>query len=215
MAVKDSAKTILCFGDSNTWGANPKDGSRYPRSIRWPSALQKMLGDNYEVVSEGLCGRTLVAKDPAKAHRTGITHLRALLESCDPLDLIIVMLGTNDIKRLYGLTAKDIAIHLEQAIKLIKDKQLGLLKRPAILIICPPSPVTPASGRIDPTMSRWPNIFSILPALYEKVAAKYGSSYLNAGKYISSSMIDGYHLDARAHLTLAKIIAVRVKKLRI
>jgi lysophospholipase L1-like esterase len=215
MTIRNSVKTILCFGDSNTWGANPKNGSRYPRNIRWPSALQKSLGKNYEVISEGLCGRTLVVTDPAKPHRTGITHLRAFLDSNDPLDLVVIMLGTNDIKSMYGLNAKDIARDLEQTIRLIRDKKIGLQKQPAILIVCPPSPTNPKSGHIDPRMARWPKIFSVLPSLYEKMAKKYRCAYIKAGDYISSSAIDGYHLDPKSHLILARTIAEKIRKMRL
>ena len=214
MAIKDSAKTILCFGDSNTWGANPKDGLRYPRSIRWPSALQKLLGNSYEVISEGLCGRTLVASDPATPHRAGITHLRAILESASPVSLVIIMLGTNDIKSMYGLTAQTIAKHLDKTIDLIRRSKVGGKKKADILVICPPPPVTPRSGRIDPRMARWPKIFRLLPALYVAVAKKRHCTYLNAGDYIASSTVDGYHLDAKAHLKLARAIAARVRKMK-
>ncbi len=165
--------------------------------------------------SEGLCGRTFVAKDPAKPHRTGITQLQALLESSDPLDLVIIMLGTNDIKNTYGLTAKDIAKHLEQTISLIRDRKIGLQKHPAILVVCPPSPVTPKSGRIDPRMTRWPQLFAVLPNLYERVAKKYKCSFMNAGDHITPSQIDGYLFDPRAHLKLAKTIAAKIKKMKI
>lgn len=214
MTVTSSTKTILCFGDSNTWGANPKDGSRYPRGIRWPSALQKILGSKYEVISEGLRGRTLVAHDIAKPHRTGITHLRALIESADPLDLVIIMLGTNDIKSIHSLAPKDIAKHLEKTIQLIRDRKIKLQERPQILIICPPSPVNPKSGRLDSRMARWPEFFSLLPKLYEQVAKKYKCSFINAGDHISSSRNDGYHLDSDAHLKLAKAVAAQIRKMK-
>ena len=120
MIIKDEAKTILCYGDSNTWGAIPSSDERYQRSIRWPSALQNLLGSEFEIISEGLPGRTLVAHDPNKPHRTGITHLQTFLESSEPLSLVIIMLGTNDVKGIYNLSAADIAEHLNQTIKFIK-----------------------------------------------------------------------------------------------
>jgi len=75
MQIKDSAKTIVCFGDSNTWGMMPRANKRYPRSMRWTNILQKLLGEEYEVVNEGLCGRTFVATDITRPQVTGITHL--------------------------------------------------------------------------------------------------------------------------------------------
>ncbi len=213
MTIKDDAKTILCFGDSNTWGANLKDGSRYPRSVRWPSVLQTLLGENYEVINEGLSGRTFVACDPQKTYRTGITHLIPILKTHDPADWIVIMLGTNDVKANHNLNAEDISTHLEQTIQLTQDNNINLKRTPKIIIVCPPSPVTPDSGKIDPRMTRAPEIFKALPSLYKQVSERYHCDYLNAGDYISSSKIDGYHLDADAHLKLAEVIAKRVKNL--
>lgn len=205
--MKNEAKTILCFGDSNTWGAVPNSDDRYPRSIRWPYALQNLLGDDYEVVSKGLPGRTLVAHDPEKPHRTGITHLQALLESAEPLDLVIIMLGTNDVKIKYNLTSEDIAEHLEQTIRLIKNFDENL----AVLVVCPPAPIFDAKGSIDPRMVRGPEIFQTLPELYKQVTDKNGTHFINAQDYISSSMVDGYHLEQAAHLKLAEVVSEFIK----
>lgn len=90
-------KQILCFGDSNTWGLIPKTGERFPWGIRWTSILSEKLGqDKYHVVEEGLCGRTTVFDDPLRDGRCGVKVLPTLLESHDPIDLSIIMLGTND-----------------------------------------------------------------------------------------------------------------------
>lgn len=141
MDTKDTAKTIICFGDSNTWGQMPGTEGRHPRSNRWPNILQKMLGGDYEVISDGLSGRTFAAVDTDRPHRTGTASLKALLISHDPVDLVIIMLGTNEIKSRYNLEAKDIARNLELTIELIRN-QAGLEKRPAVLVVCPPAPVS-------------------------------------------------------------------------
>lgn len=198
-------KTILCYGDSNTWGNVPRSDERYPRDIRWPGALQNLLGKDYEVVSEGLCGRTLVAADPAKPHRTGITHLQAIVESADPIDGIVIMLGTNDVKNTYDLTPAEIAGHLLQTIELIRNIK-DLEKNPKILVVCPPPVIVPETNDLDPRMMPGLEAFKILPNLYKEVAQRHDCSFLNAADYISSSKIDGYHLDAEAHLKLADVI---------
>ncbi|MBI5133806.1 MAG: SGNH/GDSL hydrolase family protein [Candidatus Taylorbacteria bacterium] len=208
-------KTILCYGDSNTWGNVPRSDARYPKSVRWPGALQELLGEGYEVISEGLCGRTFVALDPKRPHRTGITHLRALLESAAPLDLVIVMLGTNDVKSTYSLSSEDIASHLEETIGLIQSDELDMEETPKILVICPPSVITPSDGKIDPRMERASEKFESLPGLFKRVAEKMGCEFLNAGDHISSSAIDGYHLDEAAHLALAKAVRNRIANLSI
>jgi len=207
--MKDSAKTILCFGDSNTWGSIPLQHphKRYPRSIRWPYALQSLLGDDYEVISEGLSARTLVAHNPDKPERTGITHLPALLRTAEPLSLVVIMLGTNDVKSIYNLSAVDIANHLGQTIELIQEYQKDL----SVLVICPPTPIFNATGSIDPRMVRGPEIFKILPSLYKQVAEQHGAYFINAQDHISSSTVDGYHLDKEAHLKLAEVISEFIK----
>lgn len=203
---KDHAKTILCYGDSNTWGSNPSDYTRYPRSVRWTGILEDLLGKEYEVVSEGLCGRTLVAVDPSKPHRTGITHLQALYESAYPVDVLIIMLGTNDVKSTYALSAEDIAAHLEQTIVFMQNTKFDSEGTPHIVVVCPPSVVVPESGELDPRLIRGLQLFKVLPGLYRQVAEKYGCDYLNAGDYISSSKIDGTHFDPEAHARLAEVL---------
>jgi lysophospholipase L1-like esterase len=202
--IKDDAKTILCFGDSNTWGSIPLNTPhrRYPRSIRWPYALQALLGDNFEVISEGLSARTLVAHNPERPERTGISHLPALLRTAEPLSLVIVMLGTNDVKSNYNLSAEDIASHLGQTIKLIQDYQKDL----AVLVICPPTPIFNTEGGTDPRMPSGPEIFVALPDLYKKIVIQYKAHFLNAADYIQSSVKDGVHLEPDAHLKLAEVL---------
>ncbi len=208
--IKDSAKVILCYGDSNTWGNVPRTDNRFPRSVRWPGALQVLLGEGYEVISEGLCGRTFVAAEPDKPHRTGITHLRAIIESADPVDLLIIMLGTNDVKSTFNLSAPDIAGHLEQTIQFIKSGKSDLEKIPKILIVCPPPVIMPSDGDLDPRMVRGIEICKGLPALYKAVAEKNDCLFIDAGDHISSSAIDGYHLDADSHMKLAEVISAAI-----
>ena len=210
MTINDSAKTIVCYGDSNTYGSVPKKfdiHERYPRSIRWPSVLQNLLGNNFEVVNEGLSGRTLVVEDPTKPWRTGITHLAAILKTNEPIYLIVIMLGTNDVKEAYKLTPQDITKHLEQTIDFIK-KEDDKIK---ILVVCPAKPVTPKNGSIDPRMKRAPEIFEEFPVLYKEVADRAGCMYINTSDYISSSLVDGYHLDPAAHKKLAEVLAEKIK----
>lgn len=212
--MQDSTKTILCYGDSNTWGNIPRSDRRYPKSVRWPGALQNLLGETYDVVSEGLCGRTLVAEEPSKPHRTGITHLQAITESHDPLDMVVIMLGTNDVKTTYDLKPELIAEHLEQTIQLIKNNE-SLEKIPAIIVVCPPPVIIPSDGKLDARMADAPEKFNTLPELYRIVADKNGCAFINAGEYISSSTVDGYHLEKDAHLKLAEIIGEQIKKMEI
>ena len=88
---------ILCYGDSNTWGCNPADGTRYPADVRWTGVLADSLGEEYHIIEEGLNGRTSVYEDPVEDILSGIAYFKPCLASHMPLDCVVVMLGTNDI----------------------------------------------------------------------------------------------------------------------
>jgi lysophospholipase L1-like esterase len=211
MTLVTTTKTILCYGDSNTWGNVPRSDERYPRNVRWPGALQNLLGKEFDVISEGLCGRTLVAADPAKPHRTGITHLQSILESADPIDGLIIMLGTNDAKSTYNLTPAEIAGHLLQTIEFVRNIK-DLEKMPEILVICPPPVIIPETNDLDPRIIPGLEAFKALPNLYKEVAQRHGCGFINSGDYISSSKVDGYHFDKEAHLKLAEVICGWIKQ---
>ena len=103
-------RTILCYGDSNTWGSDPETRERFPEDVRWPGVLRKRLDEEYRVIEEGLPGRTTVRDGPIEGdHKNGRTYLMACLESHRPIDLITLMLGTNDLKAHFGSSASDIA----------------------------------------------------------------------------------------------------------
>ncbi len=210
MNTNPNAKRILCFGDSNTRGMIPILGGFYPVLISWPGQLQNILGNDYEIIPEGLYGRTIVAEEDGKPFKTGITHLEAILKSHIPLDLLIIMLGTNDIKDRHNLDALQISEHLNQIIL----KAEGILKnyKTKIMIICPPAVVTPKSGIKPERMSMGSLTFKKLPELYKKVAEKNDCLYINAGDYIILSDTDGYHLDEKGHNKLAQIISEVIKK---
>ena len=98
-------KQILCFGDSNTYGYKPDKSGRFSWGVRWTSILAEKFGRDVNVIEEGLCGRTTIFDDVFRAGRNGSESFPAILESHTPLDLIIIMLGTNDCKTVYGATA--------------------------------------------------------------------------------------------------------------
>ncbi len=207
MNTNDSAKTIVCYGDSNTWGRVPKAG-RYPRSVRWTGVLQNLLGNEYDVIGEGVGGRTFVAVDPENTWRTGITHLKSILRNNIPIDLMIVMLGTNDVKDKFNLEAEDIAEHLQRTIDLIRTEEIK-----NILIVCPPNFVTPESGIPDPRFTGGSEKMKKLPKLYKEVADKNGCGFVDAGEHITSSKIDGFHFAPEAHAKLAEVLKTEVLKI--
>jgi lysophospholipase L1-like esterase len=207
MNTKDTAKTIVCYGDSNTWGRIPKAG-RYPRSVRWTGVLQNLLGDEYEVISEGVGGRTFVVVDPENPWRSGITHLKSILRNSLPIDLIIVMLGTNDVKTKFKLEPKDIAKHLQQTIDLIRSEDIK-----NILIVCPPDILVPETGLEDPRFIGGSDKIKKLPLLFQKVAEDNHCHFIDAGKYIASSKVDGFHFEPESHKKLAEVLKEEIIKI--
>ena len=102
-------KTVLCFGDSNTWGYDPATKNRFPRDVRWAGILAGLLSPDYQVIEEGLNGRTTVWNDPIEGYKNGRDYLIPCLETHRPIDLVILMLGTNDLKMRFSVSAFDIA----------------------------------------------------------------------------------------------------------
>ena len=108
---------VLCFGDSNTYGYIPDGSGRFDESVRWTGLLQKRLGQDFHVIEEGLCGRTTVFQDALREGRRGVDLIGTLVESHNPIDILVVMLGTNDCKTRYGASAGTIAKGMEQVIE--------------------------------------------------------------------------------------------------
>ena len=114
-------KTILCFGDSNTWGFPPDCGARYDRKTRWPGVLQDALGDACYVIEEGLPGRNTVWDDPVEGGKNGLKQLVPIIHSHMPLDLVIIMLGTNDFKNRFSVSPLDISWSIGRLVKAVRD----------------------------------------------------------------------------------------------
>ncbi len=135
-------KTILCYGDSNTWGWNPEKydektdhKARYPRDVRWTGRLQKLLGDNYYVIEEGLNGRATNLNHSEPPDRNGKTYLMPCLYSQSPIDLVILFLGGNDLKAIYNRSAKEIADGLSELISMIQSSKYGADQNQKVFLI--------------------------------------------------------------------------------
>jgi len=213
------AKRILVFGDSNTWGWNPANDLvqklfRWSDEERWTGVMQKELGDEYFVIPDGLNGRTSVWDDPIEEYRCGKDQIIPSLDVHDPLDLVIIFVGTNDLKVRYTVSAQDIA----NGVGIIVDKTLhhaGCFGEggPKVLLICPP-PLGPIENGVFADMFEG-NVEKSkkMPKFFEAVANTYGTYYLNAGEYVHSSEEDGLHLQADQHAILGKVIANKVKEI--
>ena len=145
-------KTILCFGDSNTWGCIPLTGAHPPRRYgpaqRWPGVLHRELGDGFWIVEEGLNGRTTVWDDPLEPFRSGKELLVPCLLTHQPIDLVIVMLGTNDLKGRFRVGARDIAAGAGLLLDIVHASACGPGESPPqALLVCPPRSAASACSR--------------------------------------------------------------------
>jgi lysophospholipase L1-like esterase len=203
---------VLCFGDSNTWGYSPKSAERFARTARWTGVLQAALGDGCGVIEEGLNGRTTVWDDPIEGDKNGRRQLPALLESHMPLDLVVLMLGTNDLKRRFSAPASDIAAGVERLVGIILASSSGRTgKAPKVLVIAPPplARLTDLAEMFDGGTEK----SRLLGKLYRQVAAEQGCAFLDAGSVIRSSDLDGIHLEEKEHRALGEAVAREVKKI--
>ncbi|MCB0047061.1 MAG: SGNH/GDSL hydrolase family protein [Caldilineaceae bacterium] len=204
--------TILCYGDSNTWGYNPADGSRFAHHVRWPGILRTELGAGYWVIEEGLSGRTTVWDDPIEGYKNGRDYLIPCLATHKPLDMVIIMLGTNDLKMRFSLSAWDIAEGAGVLVDIVQGSDAGRDGRPPRVLLIAPPPVA--------MLTDFAAMFSgareksrQFGAEYRRVAAARGCPLLDAGEVIISSDLDGVHFDAREHAKLGRTIAGRVQEL--
>lgn len=211
MNINPNSKRILCFGDSNTWGYIPATGKRYPVGIRWTSLLQEKLGNDYEIIEEGLNSRTTDADDPKNKGKNGLTYLRPCLETHDPIDLIILMLGTNDMKERFNREPSRIAEGIENLVKEIKEYVVEEETiEPQVIIVSPPLVDETVEGVNEKYLGAGEKSKK-LGELYEQVANKFNYKFIDISKFVSPSKKDGYHLESESHQKIADIFFNEIK----
>jgi lysophospholipase L1-like esterase len=205
-------REILCFGDSNTWGYDPSTGDRFAGDVRWTGVLQATLGPGFRVIEEGLNGRTTVWEDPVEGDKVGKRHLLPCLESQAPLDLVILMLGTNDTKKRYSAPPSDIAAGVGVLLDIISRSTAGRQgKAPLVLLMCP-APLTALTGFSELFEGGVEKSRALLP-LYADLAKARGYAFFDAGTVVKCSNLDGVHFDAPGHHALGTAVAREVKKI--
>ena len=210
-------KRIICFGDSNTWGYDPVSGSRYDENTRWTMRMQQILGEGYQVIEEGQNGRTIACEDPWEwGNKKGMDYILPMVESHVPFDTLIIMLGSNDLKRKFHLPAGDIAGSLQNMLMQLR----GFLKykcgdaNPRILI------VSPIYIGEDIKNSPFAEFFDCEYALenskrlafwYKLVADQFDCEFFDAATVAEAGKVDSLHLSAEGHKKLAEALADIVK----
>jgi lysophospholipase L1-like esterase len=215
-------KRILCYGDSNTWAYAPElyddlrgAAGRYGTDIRWTGRLASALGPGYTVIEEGYNGRTTVFDDPVAVGRNGQKHLEVAFRSHEPLDLIIIMLGTNDTKDLYAAPAVTITAGLERLIKELTDSLRRSISHNAKVLIAAPIRVAKAgTGEYLFGFSESAEKKSAqLPALYSALAEKHGLAFIDVSLCAAPGSADGIHLDPAGHASVASAMESKIREL--
>jgi lysophospholipase L1-like esterase len=205
-------KTVLCFGDSNTWGYVPgSDGGRWPREVRWPVRLRAALGEEWDVIAEGLNGRTATMDSPVADGRNGLTYLMPCLHSHMPIDLVVIYLGTNDAGDRYSLPAETVAGAVGRLVRVVRTSEAGPgYSAPEVLVVCPPH-----FGQLDPEgsfanageksrrLGRW----------YAEVCQALDCELIDLNGIASYSDLDGIHLDAEGQAAVAAAVEERIRRM--
>ena len=188
-------RTVVCFGDSNTWGYIPgSDAERYPRDLRWPGRLAGALAGEWEVIAEGLNGRTAAVDHPVEEGRNGVPYLLPCLRSHRPLDAVVIYLGTNDVSFLPDdLVARSVG----RLVKLARGSETGIGGgAPAVLVVCPP----PFEGhRLGPS--------------YAEVCDVLGCDLVDLDGVASYTAHDPAHLDDPGHAAVAAAVEAWLRNL--
>ena len=208
---------ILCYGDSNTWGyISGSDHQRYGNNERWTKILLKLLGDKFEIIEEGLNSRTLISNDtrPGKEGKNGYEYLIPCLDTHDPIDLVILMLGTNELKTTYNKTANEIGEMFEEYfVKTILNRKSQLKDSyPKLLIVVPP--IVNENQEYCKANSKYLGAAEKskeLNNIYKEIAEKYNCYFL--GNEELETGIDGVHLTKESHKRLAEMLAQKISKI--
>jgi len=201
-------RTVLCFGDSNTYGSIPgEEGGRFGRDVRWPGVLARELGDGWHVVEEGLPGRTTVFHDPLSPHRRGADYLPPCLASHAPLDVVVIFLGTNDLKARCAAEPSDIAEGLAVLARLALVSGSGPNgNAPHVLVLGLPrlGPVLP------PDFAGAREKAEALPPFVAQEASAAAVDVLDLSAVVAYSELDGIHLNADGHSATGAAVARRL-----
>jgi len=205
---------ILCFGDSNTWGAVPNKMRRYNTAERWPAILREYLPLGCELIEEGQAGRTVAHNDPTDLERNALAHLQPCLEKHSP-DLVLLLLGTNDLKQRFELSALDISAGVSRLVEQTLSFASETVKKssPKVLLIAPP-PIHEVGA--FKRMFAGGMVKSLeLSKHYQDIANDLGCSFFDAGLIVNACEKEGIHWQVDQHKLLADALAPQVQKLLI
>jgi len=209
-------KRVLVYGDSNTWGAKPIKRyniiERYDFLDRFPGVLQDELGSNYIIIEEGNPGRTTIWDDPIEGSKNGKTYLIPCLDSHQPLDIVIINLGTNDLKGRFSLSAFDIARSAGVLVSMVQHWNPFVGQKPKVLLVSPP-PISTLPQFFQPMFIGAEEKSKRFSDEFRKTAVDLECNFFDAGEYVRPSEIDGVHYEKEAHLRLGKELAKKIRQM--
>ena len=202
-------KNILCYGDSNTFGFNSKDGSRYDEYTRWTALLQKNFGADYKVINEGMPNRTGFVDNPDGVLFFSQKHFPETLSKIDDLDILILAIGTNDLMFKYNITFDTVEKGLNNLIKMAKEKVKNI-------IVIPPTILT--DNILNSFFGSMFDETSIKKSkevgkIFEQIADKNHCSYFDINKFVTPSSFDGLHYDEMSHKLIADKLTELIKEI--
>lgn len=209
-------KTILAFGDSLTYGANPQNGGpRHAYEDRWPTALERSMGGKARVIAEGLGGRTTVFDDfSSAADRNGARLLPTLLDTHKPLDLVVIMLGTNDLKIYINGTAFGAAMGIKRLVQIVRQHPYDAGQpTPDVIVVAPPLTVDTDHADLHAMFAPRADEAKLFDLYYSRIAAELGAGYFNAASVAVADRRDGVHLDAANTRAVGEGLAPLVKSM--
>ena len=192
-------KTIICYGDSNTFGHNPINGSRFDENTRWTGLLQKNLGAKYNVINEGMCSRTGFTDNRKGFQYSAQRHFPKIISKFDNIDFLILAIGTNDLMFQYDISFGTIEKGLENLINQAKPKANKI-------IIIPPAILNEKilEGYFSSLFDKTSVIKSRkIVRIYRTLAGIYDCIFWDINKFTKPSDIDGLHYDKNSHKIIA------------
>ena len=211
--LKSDCLKILCYGDSNTWGYIPGDGSRFGANVRWPGVLQNRLGSGAIVFEEGLCGRTTIWEDPTASGRNGCRTLLPIMKHYAPLDFIVFSLGANDLKARFDQPAISIAEGAKLLCQKAQNTDSGRSgAAPDILLMAPP-PITKLTSAVRVEFEGAEHKSKLLAEHFSDIAQKLDIHFIDTADFITPNSNDPIHWDASAHQIIGQIVGDRVKQI--
>ena len=208
---------ILCFGDSNTWGYDPATQTRFSNNIRWTGVLQNLLGNNFNIIEEGLNGRTTNINEREehalgyyRDFRSSMDLVSILIETNSPIDLVVVMLGTNDLKNNFNQSSDDISTNMKLVCEAIINNDYFNSKT---IILVSPTHINESSPNLLDSFIGTAEKSKSLAKLYKKIADDLDLFFMDASQSVKTNQIDGLHWDAMQHSDFANSIFNKIKSI--